>query len=188
MRNAARSSAWPALHLSLTFHVAPRSPPCTFFYNCILQGAIDFAELPTHKLNFQQTFRCNPAYHIAAHHAAFSTGAFCTVQLVLRRCGSGVGGAERKAARSSAWQALHLSLTFSKLLVFKIINLPSFQLPNNLLPSTTTTITPAINADSLTWQLRESMQIFGWSCFAFKTLFHSGIVNWDGVYRLFVTP
>jgi len=26
--------------------VAPRSPPCSFFYNCILQGAIVFAELP----------------------------------------------------------------------------------------------------------------------------------------------
>jgi len=24
--------------------VAPRSPPCSFFYKCILQGAIDFAE------------------------------------------------------------------------------------------------------------------------------------------------
>ncbi|MGB7533982.1 MAG: hypothetical protein WA977_13570 [Halobacteriota archaeon] len=30
----------------------------------------------------------NPAYHIAAHHAAFSTSAFCKVQLILRRCGS----------------------------------------------------------------------------------------------------
>jgi hypothetical protein len=25
--------------------VAHRSPPCSFFYKCILQGAIDFAEL-----------------------------------------------------------------------------------------------------------------------------------------------
>ncbi|MGB7531438.1 MAG: hypothetical protein WA977_00465 [Halobacteriota archaeon] len=25
--------------------VAPRSPPCSFFYTCILQAAIDFAEL-----------------------------------------------------------------------------------------------------------------------------------------------
>ena len=41
---------------------------------------------------------------------------------------------------------------------------------------------------SLTGQLRERMQVCGWSCFAFKTLFHSGIVNWDGDYRLFVTP
>jgi len=24
---------------------SPRSPPCSFFYTCILQGAIDFAEV-----------------------------------------------------------------------------------------------------------------------------------------------
>ena len=54
----------------------------------------------------------------------------CKVQLILRSCGCGVGersehaeqmaGLERDAARSSAWQALHLTLTFSKLSVFKI--------------------------------------------------------------------
>ncbi|MGB7531446.1 MAG: hypothetical protein WA977_00505 [Halobacteriota archaeon] len=50
-RNAARYSAWLALHLSLTFSillvqplVALRSPPRSFFCTCILQGAIDFAE------------------------------------------------------------------------------------------------------------------------------------------------
>jgi len=25
--------------------ISPRSPPCSFFYNCILQAAIDFAEV-----------------------------------------------------------------------------------------------------------------------------------------------
>ena len=34
----------------------------------------------------------NPAYHIAAHHAAFSASAFCRLQLILRRCGCGGGG------------------------------------------------------------------------------------------------
>jgi len=34
-------------------------------------------------------FRCNPTYHLAAHHAAFSAGAIC---LILRGCGSGVAG------------------------------------------------------------------------------------------------
>jgi len=47
----------------------------------------------------------NPASHLAAHHAAFSTSAFCKVQLILRS-----GGSE---AELEAWQALHLSLTFS---------------------------------------------------------------------------
>jgi len=61
-RNAARSLAWPALRLSLTFSK--------------LSGA-------------------NPAYHSAAHHAAFSASAFCKVQLILRSCGCGV--AERGA-------------------------------------------------------------------------------------------
>jgi len=44
-RNAARSSARQALHLSLTFRISPRSPPCSFFCTCIPQGAIDFAAL-----------------------------------------------------------------------------------------------------------------------------------------------
>ncbi|MGB7533980.1 MAG: hypothetical protein WA977_13560 [Halobacteriota archaeon] len=45
-----------------------------------------------------------PACHLAAHRADFSAIAIC---LILRCCGSGVGGVERNAARSSAWQALH---------------------------------------------------------------------------------
>jgi hypothetical protein len=53
----------------------------------------------------------NPAYHIAAHHAAFATmhlqGAIAFAVLRMRN-----------AARSSAWQALHLTLTFSRLAVF----------------------------------------------------------------------
>ena len=58
--------------------------------------------------------------HLAAHHAAFSATAFCKMQLILRRCGCGVGGVERNAARSSAWPALHLSLTLSRLSSGKI--------------------------------------------------------------------
>ena len=75
-----------------------------------------------------------PRVAIATHHAAFPASAFCKVQLILRSCGSGGGGgaeaecaelrsdsgvAERNAARSSAWQVLHLNLTFSRLSVFK---------------------------------------------------------------------
>ncbi len=37
----------------------------------------------------------------------------------MRCCGVGVRGAEWDAARYSAWQALHLSLTFSRLSVLK---------------------------------------------------------------------
>jgi len=52
----------------------------------------------------ERALAANPAYHLAAHHAAFSTTASCKLQLILRRCGGGVVGL-----------ALHLSLTFSKL-------------------------------------------------------------------------
>ena len=51
--------------------------------------------------------------------ANFSATAFRKVQLILRSCGGRVGSAERNAARSSAWQALHLSLIFSRLAGFK---------------------------------------------------------------------
>ncbi|MGB7533978.1 MAG: hypothetical protein WA977_13550 [Halobacteriota archaeon] len=56
--------------------------------------------------------RSVPRFSHRSPHAAFSTGAFCKVQLILRRCGSGSEAAEleceeRNAARSSAWQALH---------------------------------------------------------------------------------
>jgi len=44
----------------------------------------------------------NPASHLAAHHAAFSASAFCE---------GAIDFAE--AAVAEAWQALHLSLTFS---------------------------------------------------------------------------
>jgi len=43
----------------------------------------------------------------------FLQGAFCKLQLILRCCGSGVAGRGANAARSSAWPALHLSLSFS---------------------------------------------------------------------------
>ena len=33
-------------------------------------------------------FRCNPAWHIAAHHAPFSATAFCRTQLILRTSAS----------------------------------------------------------------------------------------------------
>jgi len=43
----------------------------------------------------ERTFRCNPAYHIAAHHAAFAASAICAMQLILRGLGANGGaGAE----------------------------------------------------------------------------------------------
>jgi len=58
-----------------------------------------------HALRLSLTFSC----HIAAHHAAFSAmhlqGAIDFAGVRMRSCGG--GGVERKAARSSAWQALH---------------------------------------------------------------------------------
>jgi len=39
-------------------------------------------------------------WHIAAHHANFWAIAICEPQLILRRCGCGVGGVEQNAARS----------------------------------------------------------------------------------------
>jgi len=56
-------------------------------------------------LKQSKTFRCNPTSHLATPHAAFSAGAVCKVQLILRRCGGGV--------ELEAWPALHISLTFS---------------------------------------------------------------------------
>jgi len=53
-----------------------------------------------------------PASHIATHHAAFF---FCkcilqaAIDFAVLRMQSGVGAAERNAARSSAWLALHLT-------------------------------------------------------------------------------
>jgi len=60
-RNAARYSAWQALHLSLSFSSG----------------------------------------RIAAHHANFWAGAVAKVQLILRRCGCGVGGVERASGANS---------------------------------------------------------------------------------------
>ena len=51
-------------------------------------GVVGFAPKP----NFELTFVANPAYHLAAHHAAFWAGAVAKVQLILRRCGCGVAG------------------------------------------------------------------------------------------------
>jgi len=92
--------------------VAHRSPPCKFFSrffgDCNLQNAIDFAELERNAarssawqaLHLSLTFSCG---HIAAHHAAFYTSAFCKVQLILRSCLSSQG---------KAWLALHLNFNF----------------------------------------------------------------------------
>ena len=115
-RNAARSSAWQALHISLTFRLAPRSPPCNFCSECDCECAIDFAVLRIEAkleawqaLHLNQTFSCG---HIATHHAAFFCecilqGAIDFAEWRMRSCGR---GAEWNAARSSAWPALHLSL------------------------------------------------------------------------------
>ena len=78
--------------------LAHRSPPRSFFGECILQGAIDFAEMRERSwrrgrlctylsLTFSRLLDAKPAYHIAAHHAAFSTSAICKLQLILRCCG-----------------------------------------------------------------------------------------------------
>ena len=83
-------------------------------------AACSLAWLALHlSLTLSKLLDANPALHIAAHRAAFSTSAFCKVQLLLRSCGCVVGVAERNAARSSAWLALHLSLILSGLAVLK---------------------------------------------------------------------
>ena len=72
--------------------VSHRTPPCTFFCKCIpLQAAIDFAALRMRSWRRRHgansgawTLSATPAYHIAAHHANFSTSAFCKLQLILR--------------------------------------------------------------------------------------------------------
>jgi len=55
----------------------------------------------------ERALGAKPAWHIAAHHAAFAATTICELQLILRSCGSGVGMVERNAARYSAWLALH---------------------------------------------------------------------------------
>ncbi|MGB7533041.1 MAG: hypothetical protein WA977_08740 [Halobacteriota archaeon] len=71
MRSCGAWSEWLGLGFKHQPRVPPRSPPCSFFYRCILQGAIDFAEA---------ALSANPASRIAAHHAnflaAFSASAF----------------------------------------------------------------------------------------------------------------
>jgi hypothetical protein len=107
--------------------VPPRSPPCSFFGECILQAAIDFAALRKRNaarssawqaLHLTLTFsrllvrqpRISPRSPLCKFLAAFSASAFCKVQLILRSCLSSQG---------KAWQALRLSLTFSRLLVYQ---------------------------------------------------------------------
>jgi len=84
-RNAARSSAWLVLHLSLTFSRLLGATPCS-------------TSQPTSQI--------------------FLAGAVAKLQSILRSCGCGVGGVERNAACYSAYPNLHISLTFSRLLVF----------------------------------------------------------------------
>jgi hypothetical protein len=122
--------AWPALHLCLTFsrllvhqpRVAHRNPPRSFFYKCILQAAIDFAEAAYPRkawpalhlsLIFSKLLGPTPRGISQPTMQLLRRLQFAIVQLILRSCGCGVGGVERNAARSSAWQALHLSLSFS---------------------------------------------------------------------------
>ncbi|MGB7533990.1 MAG: hypothetical protein WA977_13610 [Halobacteriota archaeon] len=68
MRSCGAWSGWLGLGFKRQACLAPRSPPRKFLGDCILQGAIDFAELRmrsgrvggvaafAHKPNFQQTF------------------------------------------------------------------------------------------------------------------------------------
>ena len=59
-------------------------------------------------ITFSRLSGTNPANHIATHQAAFSTSAFCKVQLILRSGGSGVGGVERNGVpqlRLAGWVA-----------------------------------------------------------------------------------
>ena len=62
--------AWQALHISLIFsrflvantRLAHRSPTCSFFYNCILQGAIDFAEVRKRSWRLERNAARSSAY------------------------------------------------------------------------------------------------------------------------------
>ena len=86
----------------------PRSFLSSFFCKCILQGAIDFAEVRSEAeleawpaLHISLSFSCG---YIAPHHAAFST---CILQgaIDFAERSSGVRSAELEA-----WLALHLTL------------------------------------------------------------------------------
>ena len=56
-----------------------------FFCTCILQTAIDFAEVRSDSEAAKLECVEHPAYHLAPHHAPFSASAFCKLQLILRR-------------------------------------------------------------------------------------------------------
>ena len=109
----------------------------SFFYKCILQGAIDFAEVRERSwssganggaecstffgvagfalsLTFSRLLCANPASHLAAHRANFLAGAIC---LILRSCGCGREAAKLECveyppyhivAHQAAFSAMHL--------------------------------------------------------------------------------
>ena len=57
--------------------ISPRTPPCTFFCDCVLQAAIDLAVLRMRscgrgaKQLEERVLSANPASHLAAHRANF---------------------------------------------------------------------------------------------------------------------
>jgi hypothetical protein len=81
----------------------------TFFCTCILQAAIDFAVA---------ALSTNPASHPAAHMQLFLRCNLLDFAVLRMRSCNAWCGMEWNALRSSAWQALRLCLTFSRLAFF----------------------------------------------------------------------
>ncbi|MGB7533979.1 MAG: hypothetical protein WA977_13555 [Halobacteriota archaeon] len=111
------------------FRISHRNPPCkflsSFFYKCILQGAIDFAVLRWRCCGAGGGWWSGMECRIAHRSPPCKFLGRCILQAaidfaVLRmrswssrsnlRSGT-MAGLKRDAARSSAWQALHLTLT-----------------------------------------------------------------------------
>jgi hypothetical protein len=62
-----------------------------FWVGAICELQFDFAEAAVAEVEaWSGLLDANPAWHIAAHHAAFSATAICKLQLILRSCGCGV--------------------------------------------------------------------------------------------------
>jgi len=104
-RNAARSSASPNLHLSLTFscgHIAAHHANFLAGAICLILRSCGCGVVERNKW-WGWALGTNPASHIATHHAAFSASAFCKckLQLILRGC-----EAKRSWRRGKWWSGM----------------------------------------------------------------------------------
>ncbi|MGB7533984.1 MAG: hypothetical protein WA977_13580 [Halobacteriota archaeon] len=87
--------------------VAHRSPPCKFFFcKCILRTAIDFAEAAKRSCGAWSGMDCRVAHRSPPRRFFYKCYLHGAIDFA----------ALRSEAELEAWHALHISLTFSRLL------------------------------------------------------------------------